>query len=153
MLRTRIGSLIAAVPIVLIVALPHPAAAVAGINVSVECNTQFQCVEAQCEASVALVEPDRQLTVVISGTATSEGPVAPAATLVRCWIQQVDPATGQPVSRGGCALRLPGAASACAAPVQNVPLDLFDVCAGGHAAFIPDGDVSTESCELLALEL
>jgi len=148
-----IRPLAAAIPIVVVALLPHPAAAVAGLNLSADCNSAVQCVEAQCEASLALVEDDRQLTVVVGGTATSEGPVAPAATLVECTIEYLDSATGEVVNAGGCVLRLFGAASACAGTVRDVPLGLFSVCAGGDAVFFPSGYVSTRNCELLTRKL
>lgn len=150
MLGRRILTLVAALQTIVFVVPLHPAAAVAGLNLSADCNPELQCVEAQCEASVALVEGDGQLTIAISGTAAAEGPLAPAATMVACSIQQFDPGSGTIVSRGGCSLRLPGAASACAATVPNVPLELFDVCAGGDAVFVPTGYVSTNNCQLIA---
>lgn len=128
-----------------------PAGAVAGLSLSRSCNANLQCVNAECKAHVALFETDGQVSLVISGTANAEGPVAPASTSVTCAVLQIGE-SGFPESRGGCSLRLVGPASACAGTVANVDLAPITVCSAGDAAFMLTGTVATSDCAIDILD-
>lgn len=149
MARRRVRLTLAAAASLVFSLVPGRANAVAGANFALNCNSDTQCVQAECVAHIALFETDGQLTVVVSGSAQAEGPLAPAATRVACTLRQVDILTGEVNDVGGCSLRLPGAASACAEPVENVNIGTFEVCAAGDAAFIPDGFVTASKCTLI----
>ncbi len=100
----------------------------------------FGAVTGECTAK--LLDTDgATMSVLVTGTAQSEGPVA--ATEIACTIYQ-DPDVNlvYDTARGGCSAAMPLNVAACAAIVRGVPLAPFRVCAVATAHDLSGGETT-----------